>query len=173
MRKVLRAGRVTAITADKIEVTGGSQAVTGRPLYVDCTASGGVKVDPKTQVFDDDGVTLLMVRPFQPLFSAALIAHLEFGDYNDTIRRFATQVTNFHDTPAEFLDVQKQGFTNQYLWNQNKVLRNWIDASRLNAGTHLTAGLTREDTEKINTLKAIGAMTAKAVENIPKMLQSA
>ncbi|NRB01849.1 MAG: NAD(P)/FAD-dependent oxidoreductase [Rhodobacteraceae bacterium] len=170
IKNVLRAGRVTRLSPGKIEMTGGSQAVADNPLYIDCTATGGVSIDPKAQVFEENEIKLLMVRPFQPLFSAALIAHLEFGEYNDTIRKMSSQVTNFHETPAEYLPVQRQGFMNQYMWNQNPQIRAWIDASRLNAAFHLTKGLKRDDTDKIDRLKALGSVTAKAVENIPKML---
>lgn len=167
---VERAGRVTHLTATEMHLTGGTRAMAEGTLYIDCTASAGVKIDQTMQVFGPDTITVLMIRPFQPVFSAALIAHLEFGDYTDTTRRFATQVTNFHDTPAEYLKVQLQGFTNQYLWNQNTNLRSWIGNSRLDAGHHLSRGLIETDTDKFAKLKMIGPLTAQAVENIPKIL---
>ena len=170
VENVVRKGRVSRITADTLEMADGSHPVNDGSLFVDCTGSANTSTDHGLKIFDGNKITLQLVRPFQPAFSAALIAHLECGDYNDTIRGFATQVTNFHHTPADYLAVQRQGFMNQYLWNQNPTIRAWVDASRLNAGTHLTVGLAPEDTDKIGKLKSLGAMTARAVENIPKIL---
>lgn len=167
---VVRLGRVKRITTDKMECVKGDHPMTGAPLYVDCTGAAEVSTKSDAKIFDGDTITIMLVRPFQPVFSAALIAHLECGDYNDTIRQFATQVTDFHHTPADYFAVQRQGFMNQYLWNQNPAIRAWVDSSRLNAGTHLTANLTAEDTDKIALLKSFGPLMAQAVDNIPKML---
>lgn len=170
VENVVRLGRVKRITATQMELAEGTHPISGQPLFVDCTGAANISLDRKLKVFDGNVITLMLVRPFQPVFSSALIAHLECGDYNDTIRQFATQVTNFHHTPADYIAVQRQGFMNQYMWNQNPAIRAWVDASRLNAGTHLTAHLTREDTEQIGKLKSLGALMAQAVDNIPKML---
>jgi hypothetical protein len=142
-----------------------------RRLYVDCTAHGGATLPQDAPpVFDADTINLFMVRPFQPLFSAALIAHLEACIPDDDLRQSCTRVTNFHDTPAEYLAVQEIGFVNQGIWNKTPEIMDWINGCRLNAGAHLFRGMTPNDTEKLAVLGRMGPLTKAAVVNIPSIL---
>ena len=122
------------------------------------------------KVFDGDVINLAMVRPFQPLFSAALVAHLEACVPDEELRQQATGITDFFDTPALSLIGQRQGFINQHVWNQTPAIKNWVDGCRLNAGFHLLRGLGPEDAEKMKMLGRLRPLTAAAVKNIPRIL---
>ncbi|MCR9126965.1 MAG: hypothetical protein NXH82_12665 [Rhodobacteraceae bacterium] len=172
VRDVIRKGRVTGITPERIELEQGTIATGDGRLFIDCTASAGVKLNLAEQppVFDGDTINVVMIRPFQPLFSAALIAHMEATVDDAEMLRRCTRITNFHDTVAEFLAVQLTGMANQYQWSQVPGIKSWIESCRLNAGTHLLAGIGAEDTEKLALLGEIGPLTAQAAQNLPRIL---
>jgi len=171
IKDVIRAGHVRQIKSDRLVLEKGEVAVSQPRLYVDCTAQGGaILPDDSPPVFDADTINLFMVRPFQPLFSAALIAWLEAHEPNEDIRKGCTLVTNFHNTPAEFLPNQLKGFANQAMWNQMPELKAWLDRCRLNAATHMMEGLKPDDTEKFALLSQLGPLTKEAMTNIPRML---
>lgn len=73
---VVRMGHLLAVEADKMILDRGVVAVSGRELYLDCTADGAEK-RPATSIFDAGRITLQSVRGCQQIFSAALIAHVE------------------------------------------------------------------------------------------------
>lgn len=168
---VVRAGHVKALYGDRMVLEQGERATPETRLYVDCTARAGVPLNrPDMKVFDGDVINLAMVRPFQPVFSAALIAHIEACIPDEDIRQQATGITDFFDTPAGSLVGQRQGFINQHVWNKVPQIKDWIDRCRLNAAVHLMQGLTPDDTEEMQMLGRLGPLTAAAVENIPNIL---
>ncbi|NNE54279.1 MAG: NAD(P)/FAD-dependent oxidoreductase, partial [Sulfitobacter sp.] len=170
---VVRLGHVRHLQAERMVLAEGVREASAKTLYIDCTARGGVILnDPEAKVFDGDTINLFMLRPFQPVFSAALIAHLEATVPDEKLRQQASQVTDFFNTPAEALMVQRQGYINQHVWNQVPGIKDWIDSCRLNAGMHVLKGLGPDDAEKMQLLGKIGPLTAAAVENIPKMVGS-
>lgn len=168
---VHRMGHVTAIEPGRLVMERGAVDVEPGTLFVDCTGRGGVIVGQDVPpVFDGDQIHMFMIRPFQPAFSAALIGFLEATFEDDATKNAMARVTDFHDTPRDFVAVQMAGFANQHAWNQSAEVRRWIEGCRLNAGTHLLAGLTPQDTEKMTLLGQLGPLTGAAMQNIPKML---
>lgn len=173
IRNVIRAGHVERIDTGRIRLAGAVVDVTPGGLFIDCTAHGGATLDAdQRRVFDGETINLFMVRPFQPLFSAALIGHMEAIGLDEATRQSCTAITNFHDTPAEYLDVQRVGFLNQAAWNRIPGLRDWIDGCSLNAARHLMAGLTPQDQDKMAILERLGPLTKAAIGNIPVLLGS-
>lgn len=167
VRNVIRGRHVRRIETDRLHLETGSEKVDRTCLFVDCTARAGVRLGrDDLKVFDGDVINLFMVRPFQPVFSAALIAFIEATLTDEALRAQCTRITDFHDTPAEFVAVQRVGYLNQGTWNRCPEIKAWIDSCRLNAGSHLLAGLTAQDTEKLAMLGKMGPLTAQAVENI-------
>lgn len=170
---VIRKGHVKRIEADRMLLEEGEVAVDPGRLFIDCTAHGGATLDATDRrVFDDDVINLFMIRPFQPLFSAALIAHMEAIGLDDATRQACTAITNFHDTPAEYLAVQRTGFINQGAWNQIPEIKDWVDGCSLNASRHLLAGISEADQDKLALLGRLGPLTRAAIGNIPKILAS-
>jgi hypothetical protein len=171
VRTVIRKGRVTRITPETLVLQGGDVATDPGTLHVDCTASGGARIGADAPaIFAANCITLLMIRPFQPLFSAALIARIEAMGLPDTDANALARAVDFHDTPAEFLAVQGAGMMNQYAWNQVPELRDWIDRCRLNAAHHLMRGLDPKDSDKMALLAQFGPLTRAAMQNLPRIL---
>jgi hypothetical protein len=171
IKNVIRAGRVLRIEKQRLVMEEGEIPTTGNALYVDCTASGGVALGADApRVFDGDTINLLMVRMHQPLFSAALIAHMEACVQDEDFKQNSTKLTDFHDTPAQFLTNQLNAFLNQEAWNGNPEIKDWINKCRLNAAHHLLEGMTADDTNKIEVLGRLRPLTARAIANMPKFL---
>lgn len=170
---VLRAGHVQRIESDRLVLQDAKIGVTPGRLYVDCTASAGAVLgNDAPPIFDGDTINLFMVRLFQPLFSAALVAFLEANVPDDKVRKACTNRVNFHDTPVQYLNEARQGMLNQGAWTQVPELKAWIDKCRLYAMNHLLAGLSSTDTEKLKKLSRFAPLSKAAVENIPRILQN-
>ena len=168
---VIRMGHVLEISPEAIVLEDGRVPYADNRLFIDCTGRGGVILGPDAPpVFDGKEINTFMVRPFQPAFSAAFIAHLEATIADDEEKNALARVTDFQDTPYQYMAVQLVGMANQHVWNQNPELRRWIESCRLNAGTHLMAGLSPSDTEKMALLSQLGPLIGKAAQNLPRII---
>jgi hypothetical protein len=145
---VVRLGHVTAIDPGRVVLDGGTVPVTGSALHIDCTAvglgRGGV-----APVFDGDRITLQTVRTCQPVFSAALIAHVETAyDDEDSKNSLCRPIPN----PEVRLDWLRMMLTyneNQIRWFDEPNMMAWLDSARLNILSHATATVSPRAREKI------------------------
>ncbi|HAT58564.1 MAG TPA: hypothetical protein DCS79_07150, partial [Gammaproteobacteria bacterium] len=92
IKNVVRLGRVKSISRDQIVLDKGVVPTSPEAIHVDCSASALAKLKTKT-IFAGNTITPQMVRPYQPVFSAAFIAHVEisYAD-DDTKNRFCAPV---------------------------------------------------------------------------------
>lgn len=168
---VVRKGRVTALQQGRMILKDGEEVMPEGTLYVDCTASAGVVMDPDMPpVFDGDTININLIRPFQPLFGAALIAFLEARVPDETARAACTHTVNFHDTPAQYIAEMVPAMMNQAAWSKVPPVREWMERTRLQAINHLMAGFDPQDSEKTALLGQFGAASKAAVQNIPRIL---
>ena len=58
---------------------------------------------------------------------------------------------------------------NQFNWSQDKPLRQWIRANRLDGFTKLTQNVSPDDTEKMAILMRMRDNAPKAVANLMKL----
>lgn len=171
VKDVVRAGHVTRIEPDRLILENASVETGQGQLYVDCTARGGAIVGADAPpIFDGDEINLFMVRQFQPVFSAALIAFLEAKVPDAATRKACTRMVDFHDTPVQYIAQMFQGICNQGAWSQVPEVKAWLDTCRLYAINHLLVGLGPDDTEKLQMLSRFKPLTQAAAENIPKLL---
>jgi len=168
---VIRMGHVTRIENAKLTLQDGTAEIPKNSLYIDCTASAGVVMPEKMPpVFDGDTININLIRPFQPLFGAALIALLEAKVSDDAVRAACTHTVNFHDTPAQYIAEMLPAMMNQGAWSRVPPVKEWMDRTRLQAITHLMAGFDPADEEKMALLSQFGPASKAAVQNIPKIL---
>ena len=76
VENVVRMGRVQRIGTTEMILDGGTVDVAEDSLFIDCSADGLAKLDPRP-LFSPGRVTLQPIFMCQQTFSAALIAHLE------------------------------------------------------------------------------------------------
>lgn len=133
VKDVVRMGRVQHVGRDEIRLDRGTVGVDEGSLFVDCSANGLVKVDPRP-LFSDGGVTLQPASMCQQTFSAALIAHLELLDLDDAHRnRICAPVPH----PERLQDLALTlVVTAQNMLNCHRHMPLWLRRSRLYFGHH-------------------------------------
>lgn len=127
---VVRFGRVKRITETDIELDGGTIPTGPRVLHVDCTADA-TKQLPVVPIFQDGLLTLQSVRVCQPVFSAALIAHVEAHYPDDTVKNDLCPVTPNPKTDLDWLRFALSGNAEQLRWAGNADIAAWLQRSRL------------------------------------------
>jgi NAD(P)-binding Rossmann-like domain len=137
---IVRMGHLLRIDADKMVLDGGTVAIDGRALYIDCTADGAEK-RPATTIFDTDRITLQSVRGCQQVFSAALVAHVEAAYPDDTVKNQLCVPLPHPDTDLDWLRVALADYGNQLRWLDDPDLTAWLAASRLDVLGHLMGNL--------------------------------
>jgi len=130
---------------------------------VDCSASA-IKDNVIKPVFKDDVITPQTTRAYQPVFSAAMIAWIEANIDGEAAKNSLTGVVPLPDNLDDFVRMTAANMMNQALWGQNKPLRQWMRASRLDGFSKLVSGVGPEETAKIEILTRLrnAAMPAMA-----------
>ncbi|WNG92131.1 NAD(P)/FAD-dependent oxidoreductase [Mycobacterium sp. ITM-2016-00318] len=152
---VVRMGHVQSIEPGRVVLDDGTVPVAASALHIDCTAVGLGRGDV-TAVFDDDRITLQTVRTCQPVFSAALIGHVEatYGD-NGAKNSLCLPIPN-PEVPLDWLRMMRIYNENQIRWFDEPDMMAWLDSARLNILSHSTASVSPRAREKI-----IGVMRAQ------------
>jgi NAD(P)-binding Rossmann-like domain len=172
IRNIIRMGHVRAVEHDRLVLDEGSVALAAGTLCIDCTASA-VEYRPTQPVFQGDRVVLQIARLPQPCFSAALAAHLELHVEGDAAKNRLCAPVPFPHTLQGYVAAMMVSMWNQAQWGQDKELRQWIRASRLDGYGKLVASADREDAAQqaiVGRLRA-GAMAAMA--NMPRLMAAA
>ncbi len=145
---VVRMGHVTAIEPDRVVLDGGVLPIAGSALYIDCTAVGLGRGEI-TPVFDGDRITLQTVRTCQPVFSAALIAHVEAAHSDDASKNSLCRPIPNPEVPLDWLRMMLTYNDNQLRWFDEPDMMAWLDSARLNILSHPTTTVSPRAREKI------------------------
>lgn len=168
---VVRLGRVTAITPDRLVLERGEIPAHAETLYVDSSAAGFAATRP-VPVFQPGVINLQMLKSFQPTFSSALIAHLEAA-YSDDGKRneLATPVAPPKHA-NDWLTMMATSMTNQNRWAHEPELMAWILSCRLDPMTKLMRSVRPGDDAHTALLLRCRQAMKPAVANLPKLLAS-
>lgn len=145
---VVRMGHVQAIEPGRVTLDGGHLQTSGSALYIDCTAVGLGRGDV-TEVFSDGRITLQTVRTCQPVFSAALIGHVESAYADDETRNVLCQPIPNPEVPLDWLRMMRTYNENQIRWFDEPAMMTWLDGARLNILSHATASVSPRARERI------------------------
>lgn len=145
---VVRMGHVQAVEPGRITLEGGTRDIDGSVLYIDCSADGLAHREPTT-VFSGDHISLQTVRTCQPAFSAAVIAHVEAAYPDDDTRNAFCGPVPYPREPTDWLRMMLAFNKNQLQWFSDPDMMAWVDAARLNALHHVSAGVSKRAREKI------------------------
>lgn len=171
---IIRAGHVQHIAADKVTLAEGEAQTTPDTVYVDCTACA-VTFNPIVPVFQGNRIVLQLVRMVQPVFSAAVIAHVDLAFDNDKEKNALTQVVPFSKPHTGWIQMQLSQMANQYLWTKDKPLRQWMAENPLNAFVGLAASLDPEDpenAERFAILERMRGASRDASMNLMRLRQT-
>lgn len=170
IKNVIRLGHVTAIESDRIVLQQGEIPCTRNTLHVDCSASAITNLDIKT-VFEGRRITPQTVRPYQPVFSAAFIAHIEAVCDDEATKNELCAVVPLPNHDTDWIRMLAAQMMNQYRWSQDKSIGEWLLNNRLDAGSDLVKAVEPNDEEKISILKRIRAASVPAVTNLMKLIE--
>lgn len=171
IRNVVRLGRVQRIEPDRIVLTEGSVAADPGSLYVDCSASAA-ELRPPIPVFGADTITPQFVRPFQPTFSAAMIAYVEAHYDDERVKNEICGVVPLPDTPLSWLTMQAGGMRNQYRWSREPDLQRWVAESRLDGFTAMSRAVDPDDHETVAVFRRFRSAAKAAGARLPALLAS-
>ena len=169
IENVVRGQRVRAVSSGQLQLDRDAISFPEDTLFIDCTATA-VDRRPAVPVFQDDLITLQMVRTCQPAFSSALIGQVELNFDGDARKNALTQVVPLPDGPQEFLLVTLASMMNQHQWSQEPRLREWMLASRLDRFSDAVKAVDHDDVEKRAVIDRFKAYTAPAIANIHTLL---
>jgi len=169
LKNIIRMGRVQHITETEIILDEGTIPTSKNIVHVDCSARA-VANEEIVPVFQGDKIIPQMVRSYQPVFSAALIAHVEasYDDEAEKNRLCGVVPLPNHDT--DYIRFTAAFMMNQYNWGQDKDLSKWLLGNRLDGFSDMVAGVSKEDTDKRAVLSRIRKNAPMAVMKLQQYL---
>ena len=168
IHQVIRLGRVRALEPQRMVLDQGQVPVTAGTVFVDCTASA-VEPRPTQPIFQDGRIVLQIVRLPQPTFSAALIAWVETHGSSDKHKNALCAPVPFPHRLQDYPRSMMVSMWNQFQWGQDKVLRQWIRASRLDGFGKLMAEVDPQDADKQAVLARFKATAQAAMANAQRL----
>ncbi len=171
IKNVIRKGRVQSIEKDRIVFQNESIPTTEKHIHVDCSASAISNLEIKP-IFAGDIITPQTVRSYQPVFSAAFIAHVEAAYDNDEKKNKLCQVVPLPNHDTDWIRMMKVFMMNQFNWSQEKELRHWLRANRLDGFSQMVSQVVKEnDEKKMAILKKMKASMMPAVIKIQQLME--
>lgn len=170
IKNVVRLGRVQKVTPTEIILDGGTIPTTPGTVHVDCSATA-LQALPPVPVFQGKLITPQFIRSYQPVFSAALIAHVEAAYGNDEDKQNALcGVVPLPDTCEDFVRFTYAAMMNQYAWSQEPGLDEWLRGNRLDAVGGTIAGLSPDDQPKMEIVRRMRTAAVPAVVKLQEFL---
>lgn len=169
---IIRMGRVKSISAAEIILDDGEIPTTLNTIHVDCSASALREVIDKP-IFEEGLITPQMVRAYQPVFSAALAAHVELNYETDTEKNALCGVVPLPDGEIEYMKFTLAALMNQRAWRENKALQKWIAGNRLDGPSKLLLSVTPDDTEKMAVLDRLRTNAPLAAMKLFELIAAA
>lgn len=168
---VVRLGRLRSVERSHLVLDQGVIGAHADTLYIDCSAAA-LHPSPPVPVFDGDRINLLMVSWCRPLFSAALIAHIESTLSNEAEMNRLCEPVPVPERPIDWLSGWAVTLANAQRWRQSPTVETWLKASRLNTAAVLLDGARSDDPAHLALLRASGAKAQAAVPNLNRLLTS-
>ncbi|AXT38169.1 NAD(P)/FAD-dependent oxidoreductase [Alteromonas sp. BL110] len=166
LTSIVRHGRVTHISKDELHFNGATWRMPESSLVIDCSASAITNLDIKP-VFDGDVITPQTVRAYQPVFSAALIAHVEAAYADEKQKQVLTQVVPLPNRDLDWLPMTAAMLRNMKVWGEDEGLRAWIYHCRLDGFSRIVHGVAKDDMQKMQVL---GRLKEAAVPAMQKLM---
>jgi hypothetical protein len=171
IKNVVRKGRVQSIEKDQITFKEGSILTSENHLHVDCSASAISNLEMKP-IFAGDLITPQTVRSYQPVFSAAFIAHVEVAYETEEQKNKLCQVVPLPNHDTDWIRMMAVFMMNQFNWSQEKELRQWLRANRLDGFSQLVSQVAKAgDEQKMAILNKMKGNMMPAVIKIQELME--
>jgi len=170
IKNVVRKGRVSSIEKDRIVLAEGEISTSTDMVHVDCTASAIANLKMKT-IFQNNIITPQTVRSYQPVFSAAFIAHVEVAYEGDDKKNELCQVVPLPNHDTDWIKMLSVFMQNQFNWSQDKELRKWLYGNRLEGFGKLVADRPRDNQENEELLKRMKENSFPAIMKLKQYME--
>ncbi len=170
IKNVVRKGRVQSIEKDRIVFKEGSIPTSAEHLHVDCSASAlsySLKMIP---VFNGDVITPQTVRSYQPIFSAAFIAHIEATQEDEKEKNRLCSVVPLPNHDTDWIRMLAGMMMNQFNWSQDKEIRTWLTNNRLDGFSKMVRGVSKEDAAKQAILQKLKTYAMPAMMKLQQFI---
>lgn len=170
IKNVVRMGHVTSVAPDRIHLKKGTIPTTSNTVHVDCSACAIKDLDSKEMfpVFQGDLITPQLVRPYQPVFSAAMAAHVELNYDDEQEKNRLCGLVPFPNSTFDFIRFTAAALVNQNEWSKDSDLQKWMAANRLEGSSGYLKTISPDDQEK---WAVIGRITQAAPAAAMKLHQ--
>ncbi len=152
IKNVIRMGRVKSLGTTQIVLTEGTIPTSAEHLHVDCSASALTNLTMKP-IFAGDVITPQTVRSYQPVFSAAFIAHVEATYPDEATKNKICSVVPLPNHDTDWIRLTIANLINQFTWSQDKTIQKWLLENRLDGFGKLVRGVAEDDHEKQAVIK--------------------
>ncbi|MEM8500246.1 MAG: NAD(P)/FAD-dependent oxidoreductase [Pseudomonadota bacterium] len=169
IKNIIRMGRVTALNNDKIILEHGVVPTASNIIHVDCSASAISNIEIKP-IFAGHTITPQMVRSYQPVFSAAFIAHVELAYGDEAHKNSLCGVVPLPNHDTDWLRMMNVFMMNQFTWSQDKGLAAWLLNNRLDGFSELMNSVDDNDPQRQAIIHSIRSNAGPAFENLQTLL---
>jgi len=174
LKNIVRMGHVTKIEPSLISLKQGTVPTTPNTVHIDCSASALKDDLPPTLIFDGDIITPQMVRSYQPIFSASLIAHVEatFPDDND-MKNDVCGIVPLPNADIDYMKMTAAFMMNQYKWSQHPEIRDWLLTNRLDGFSKMVSEIGAGESEKLAIMKRLRDNSMPAMAKLQQFIAQA
>jgi len=165
IKNVVRMGRVQRLEKDQIVFEEGTLPTGPDELHVDCSASAitNARIEP---VFQGDRIVPQTVRSYQPVFSAAFVAHIEATYDQEEEKNSICGVVPLPNHDTDWIRMFSAFMINQYTWSQHPEISSWLLANRLDGFSTLIQSADKNDEEKQAIIARIRGNAIAAVTKL-------
>ena len=152
VKRVIRAGRVTAIEPGLLHCEKDDVAVPANALFIDCTASAvpfSVRDKNNGPIFRGDNIVLQPLQVPLVVFSAAIAAFIEANFDDDETRNALATPGPLTDSPSTFAYAHLVNMMNRGAWSKHPEMMKFLAGSRLDLTTGTIAKLAAENSPKM------------------------
>lgn len=169
IKNVLRRGRVKKLERGKIIFAETDIKTPENTVFIDCSARA-VPVTETHPVFEGDNICVQTVRSYQPVFSAAFIAHIEANYDNNEIKNDICGLVPLPNHDTDWLTGMAAQMKNQYRWAQEPGLRDWLISNRLDGFTALVTPSDDTTPEEYAVLGRMKEAVPAAIEGVKRLM---
>jgi hypothetical protein len=121
-------------------------------------------------IFAGNLITPQTVRSYQPVFSAAFIAHIEATYDKESEKNRLCGVVPLPNHDTDWIRMMFGLMMNQYTWSQHKDIRHWLVENRLDGMSKMIREIDKEDVEKQQILKRMRDTAMPAMAKLQKFM---
>ena len=169
VKNIIRKGRITRIDKDTIHFADTHIPTTTNTMHIDCSARA-VPVTETYTVFQNNTIIVQNMRTYQPVFSAAFIAHIEASYDDDAIKNNLCLVVPLPNHDTDWLVGIVAQMQNQMRWSQEPALREWLVNNRLDGFTKLVQPCESRTPEELAILQRLKKAMPQAAANMSKLM---